>query len=238
MTSETTGSTGRRFGTREAAFIGVGAMVGAGIFSLLGTAGEVAGSAVWISFLLAGIVAALQGYSFAKLGARFPSAGGLIEYINQGFGAATSRRSWPGSLLRNIIVTGDGGGVVRQLRELRVRQRRRGLGEGLRDRARGRDDRRSTSPARTFVARVQTVDRVRRHRDPRPCSRSSRSPTPTSRSSRRRRLPERPGHRLERRPDVLRVPRLRRRHLHGPRTCRTRHASCRGRWASPSGSRR
>ena len=72
--------------TRQAAFIGVGAMVGAGIFSLLGTAGEVAGAAVWLSFALAGIIAALQGYSFARLGARYPSAAGLIEYINRSFG--------------------------------------------------------------------------------------------------------------------------------------------------------
>ncbi len=72
--------------TRQAAFIGVGAMVGAGIFSLLGAAGEVAGAAVWLSFLIAGIIAALQGYSFAKLGAKYPSAGGLLEYVNQGFG--------------------------------------------------------------------------------------------------------------------------------------------------------
>lgn len=34
---------------RQAAFIGVGAMVGAGIFALLGAAGEVAGAAVWLS---------------------------------------------------------------------------------------------------------------------------------------------------------------------------------------------
>ena len=61
-------------------------MVGAGIFSLLGAAGEVAGAAVWLSFLLAGGIAALQGYSFAKLGARYPSAGGLLEYVNRGFG--------------------------------------------------------------------------------------------------------------------------------------------------------
>jgi amino acid transporter len=72
--------------TRQAAFIGVGAMVGAGIFSLLGAAGEVAGSAVWLSFALAGIIAGLQGYSFARLGARYPSAGGLLEYVNRGFG--------------------------------------------------------------------------------------------------------------------------------------------------------
>jgi amino acid transporter len=74
------------FTVRQAAFIGVGAMVGAGIFALLGAAGEVAGAAVWLSFLLAGIIAMLQGYSFAKLGARYPSAGGLLEYVAKGFG--------------------------------------------------------------------------------------------------------------------------------------------------------
>jgi len=72
---------------RQAAFIGTGAMVGAGIFALLGAAGEVAGSAVWISFLLAGGVAVLQGYSFSKLGARYPSAGGFLEYVVQGWGS-------------------------------------------------------------------------------------------------------------------------------------------------------
>jgi amino acid transporter len=71
---------------RQAAFIGVGSMVGAGIFALLGAAGEVAGSAVWISFVLAGGVAILQGYSFAKLGARYPSAGGFLEYVVRGWG--------------------------------------------------------------------------------------------------------------------------------------------------------
>ncbi len=60
------------FGVRQAAFIGVGAMVGAGIFALLGSAGEVAGAAVWLSFLLAGAVAGLQGYSFAKFGVAVP----------------------------------------------------------------------------------------------------------------------------------------------------------------------
>src|SRR6476619_1110519 len=79
---------GRRhtLNTRQAAFIGVGAMVGAGIFALLGAAGEVAGAAVWVSFLIAGAIAALQGYSFAKLGARYPTAGGLLEYVARGFG--------------------------------------------------------------------------------------------------------------------------------------------------------
>jgi amino acid transporter len=81
---------------RQAAFIGVGAMVGAGIFALLGAAGEVAGAAVWLSFLLAGVVAGLQGYSFAKLGARYPTAGGLLEYVAKatGNGHFTGITSW------------------------------------------------------------------------------------------------------------------------------------------------
>ena len=83
---QATGEPSRTLSVRQAAFIGVGSMVGAGIFALLGAAGEVAGSAVWISFLLAGGVAALQGYSFARLGARYPSAGGFLEYVIRGWG--------------------------------------------------------------------------------------------------------------------------------------------------------
>src|SRR6478609_2881432 len=91
---------------RQAAFIGVGAMVGAGIFSLLGAAGEVAGAAVWLSFLLAGAVAGLQGYSFAKFGARYPSAGGLLEYVARGWGDGhfTGIIAWL-VLATNAIVT-------------------------------------------------------------------------------------------------------------------------------------
>jgi amino acid transporter len=91
---------------RQASFIGVGAMVGAGIFALLGAAGEVAGSAVWISFLLAGAVAALQGYSFAKLGARYPSAGGFLEYVIRGWGSGhfTGVIAWM-LLAVNAIIT-------------------------------------------------------------------------------------------------------------------------------------
>jgi amino acid transporter len=76
----------RHINVRQAAFIGVAAMVGAGIFSLLAPAGEVAGAAVWLSFLIAGLIAVLQGYSFAKFGAKYPSAGGLLEYVRRGFG--------------------------------------------------------------------------------------------------------------------------------------------------------
>jgi amino acid transporter len=71
---------------RGAIFLGIGSMVGAGIFSLFGEAGTIAGAAVWVSFFIGGIIALLQGYSFAKLGARYPSAGGMISWLVRGFG--------------------------------------------------------------------------------------------------------------------------------------------------------
>ena len=91
---------------RGAAFLGVGAMVGAGIFALLGEAGAVAGSAVWLSFLLAGIVASLLGYNVVKLGVRYPSSGGLIAYLLAGFGNGrlVGIASWLGYFAAIVIV--------------------------------------------------------------------------------------------------------------------------------------
>ena len=104
--AESQAAVARDYTVRQAAFIGVGAMVGAGIFSLLGAAGEVAGAAVWVSFLIAGVIAMLQGYSFAKLGATYPSAGGLLEYVSRGFGDGhiASITAWL-TYSANIIVT-------------------------------------------------------------------------------------------------------------------------------------
>src|SRR6185503_13018146 len=75
-----------RMSVRGAAFLGIGSMVGAGIFALLGQAAVFAGSAVWLSFLLAGLVTTLLAYNVVKLGIRYPSEGGLVEYLRQGFG--------------------------------------------------------------------------------------------------------------------------------------------------------
>ena len=86
----------KRITVAGAAFLGLGAMVGAGIFALLGQAGSVAGSAVWLSFLIAGVIAVLLGYTVAKLGVRYPSSGGIVEYLMQGFGKGhlTGTASW------------------------------------------------------------------------------------------------------------------------------------------------
>jgi len=66
--------------------LGIGSIVGAGIFALLGEGAALAGSAVWLSFLAAGIVALLTGYSFVQLGIRYPSRGGVVEYLVQAYG--------------------------------------------------------------------------------------------------------------------------------------------------------
>jgi amino acid transporter len=66
--------------------IGIGGMVGAGIFSILGVVAQVAGNAMWLSFAVGGSVALLSTYSYAKLGATFPSAGGAVHFLVKSFG--------------------------------------------------------------------------------------------------------------------------------------------------------
>jgi amino acid transporter len=76
----------KSIGLWSAVSIGIGGMIGAGIFSILGVATQISGNAVYISFIIAGVVALLSTYSYAKLGARYPSAGGPVEFLIMGFG--------------------------------------------------------------------------------------------------------------------------------------------------------
>lgn len=66
--------------------IGIGGMIGAGIFSILGVVAEAAGAAMWLSFLIGGVIALFSTYSYAKLGAKYPSAGGAVEFLVRGWG--------------------------------------------------------------------------------------------------------------------------------------------------------
>lgn len=92
---------------RGATFLGVGSMIGAGIFALLGEAGAVAGAGVWLSFLLGGVVAMLLGYVCVKLGTRYPSSGGLTTYLVEGLGRGrlVGIASWLGYVAAIVIVT-------------------------------------------------------------------------------------------------------------------------------------
>ncbi|MFJ9539255.1 APC family permease [Streptomyces sp. NPDC101225] len=66
--------------------IGVGGMVGGGIFSVLGLTVQVAGAGAYLSFLVGGIVAALTGVSYALLSVRVRNRGGTAAFLDQSFG--------------------------------------------------------------------------------------------------------------------------------------------------------
>jgi len=76
----------RKIGFLEAFSIGVGGMVGGGIFAVLGLTIDLAKGAAPIAFLIAGLIALITSYSYVKLSIKFPSEGGSIEYIVQAFG--------------------------------------------------------------------------------------------------------------------------------------------------------
>src|SRR3979490_1855123 len=75
-----------QIGMAAAVSIGIGGMVGAGIFSILGVVGHAAGNAMWLAFAIGGVVALFSTYSYAKLGATFPSAGGAVHFLVKSFG--------------------------------------------------------------------------------------------------------------------------------------------------------
>ncbi|MBN1692909.1 MAG: amino acid permease [Dehalococcoidales bacterium] len=66
--------------------IGIGGMVGGGIFAVLGLAVQMAGGGTPVAFLISGMVALLTAYSYAKLSVIYPRRGGTVEFLNQAFG--------------------------------------------------------------------------------------------------------------------------------------------------------
>ena len=76
---------GKPIGIWSAVAIGIGGMIGAGIFSILGIATTIAGNVVYISFIIGGAIALLSTYSYAKLATKYPSAGGPVEFLVRGF---------------------------------------------------------------------------------------------------------------------------------------------------------
>jgi APA family basic amino acid/polyamine antiporter len=68
-------------------FYGLGVIVGAGIYVAIGAVIERAGTAAPLSFLLAGVAAAMTGLCYAELASRFPEASGAVSYVRHGFGS-------------------------------------------------------------------------------------------------------------------------------------------------------
>lgn len=76
----------KRIGYWSAVSIGIGGMVGGGIFAVLGLAVNLSHGGAPIAFTIAGLVALVTAYSYSKLSVTFPSSGGTVEFLNQGFG--------------------------------------------------------------------------------------------------------------------------------------------------------
>ena len=85
-TEAATASGSGQIGLAAAVSIGIGGMVGAGIFSILGVVAQASHNAMWLAFAIGGVVALLSTYSYAKLGATFPSAGGAVHFLVKSFG--------------------------------------------------------------------------------------------------------------------------------------------------------
>ncbi len=76
-----------KIGYWEATAIGIGGMVGGGIFAVLGLSVDLAHGGAPVAFLVAGIVALVTSYSYARLSVTFPSQGGTVSYLDRAFGA-------------------------------------------------------------------------------------------------------------------------------------------------------
>ncbi len=71
----------------SAASIGIGGMVGAGIFAILGLAATTTQGAVPIAFVIGGIIALVTAHCYGKLSVAFPDRGGTVSYLDRAYGA-------------------------------------------------------------------------------------------------------------------------------------------------------
>ena len=81
-----TATLARRLGTRDAVLIGLGSMVGAGIFTAVGPAAAAAGDWLLLGLALAAVVALCNAMSSAWLAVRYPESGGTYVYGSRRLG--------------------------------------------------------------------------------------------------------------------------------------------------------
>ena len=76
----------RDIGIFEATTFGVGIILGAGIYALIGPASGLAGNSLWISFIIGAIVSSFTGLSYIELSTMFPKAAAEYVYAKKAFG--------------------------------------------------------------------------------------------------------------------------------------------------------
>ena len=77
----------RTLGLWQVSFTGVGVILGAGVYALIGPAAALAGPGLWLAFILAGAAAAFTAYSYARFAAMRPKASPEFQYTALAFGA-------------------------------------------------------------------------------------------------------------------------------------------------------
>lgn len=88
----------KELGLKEALGIAVGALIGGGVFSVLGIVINNTGPMAFLSFILAGIVSSFTAYSYVHLALRYPKAGGAFIYAQQAF-----KKKWFSGFLGIIL---------------------------------------------------------------------------------------------------------------------------------------
>ena len=73
----------RDLGLFETTLMGVGIILGAGIYVLIGAAAGIAGNSVWMSFAIAAVVAIFTGLSYAEFSSRFSDDSGEYDYVKR-----------------------------------------------------------------------------------------------------------------------------------------------------------
>lgn len=73
----------------ECIFFGVGSILGAGIYTLIGKVAGWSGTLTWLSFAIASVTAIFTAFSYGELSAAFPKAGGEYVYAKNAFGKKT-----------------------------------------------------------------------------------------------------------------------------------------------------
>ncbi|WP_268543450.1 APC family permease [Candidatus Nitrosotenuis cloacae] len=76
----------RHLGLFQTTMYGIGLILGAGIYALIGDAAGQAGSSVWISFVLAAVAAVFTGLSYAELSSIYPKAAAEYSFVKRAFG--------------------------------------------------------------------------------------------------------------------------------------------------------
>ena len=95
----------KQIGFFGACAIGIGGMVGGGIFAVLGEAVELAHGGTAFAFAVAGVLALLTAYAYARLSVAYPSSGGTVVFLHRAFGADLATGSLNAMLWLSYLVT-------------------------------------------------------------------------------------------------------------------------------------